>query len=101
MSEIFLNAKSTKTSKFLPLKLIHYTIQGSCHLVIMYGHDLPNCQSFAHQTFGVSRFPHHYFVLYGMYYNRVIPDRWKGMSPAQIEEIQKTQQHQIKERQVY
>ena len=30
----------------------------------------------------------------------MIPDRWKGMSSAQIEEIKKTQQFQIKEKQV-
>ena len=41
-----------------------------------------------------------YILRQSIVYNRVIPDRWKGMSPAQIEEIKKTQQFQIKEKQV-
>jgi 16S rRNA U1498 N3-methylase RsmE len=32
--------------------------------------------------------------------NRVVPDRWKGMSPEQIENIRKEQLRQIEERKV-
>ena len=32
---------------------------------------------------------------------RVIPDRWKGMSPAQIEEVRRTQKFQREEKQVH
>ena len=32
--------------------------------------------------------------------HRVIPDRWKGMSPSQIEEIRMTQEAQKQERAV-
>jgi hypothetical protein len=31
----------------------------------------------------------------------VIPDRWKGMSPAQVNEIRKTQHDQMLEKQVW
>lgn len=33
--------------------------------------------------------------------HRVIPDRWKGMSPAQVNEIRKTQHDQMLEKQVW
>ena len=32
--------------------------------------------------------------------NRVVPDRWKGMSPEQIEAIRKKQLEQVEERKV-
>ena len=32
--------------------------------------------------------------------HRVIPDRWKGMSPSQLEEIRKTQEFQRQEKEV-
>ena len=32
---------------------------------------------------------------------RVIPDRWKGMSPGQIEEVRRTQKFQRDEKQVH
>ncbi len=35
-----------------------------------------------------------------LYYYRVIPDRWKGMSPSQLGEILETQQLQCEEKQV-
>ena len=33
--------------------------------------------------------------------NRVVPDRWKGMSQQQLEQIRKEQQRQMEERQVF
>ena len=32
--------------------------------------------------------------------HRVVPDRWKGMSPEQLADIRRTQELQMKERQV-
>ena len=32
--------------------------------------------------------------------NRVVPDRWKGMSPEQLEQIRKEQLRQIEEKRV-
>lgn len=32
--------------------------------------------------------------------NRVVPDRWKGMSPEQLEAIRRTQQQQVEEKEV-
>lgn len=32
--------------------------------------------------------------------NRVVPDRWKGMSPEQIDQIRKEQARQVEEKKV-
>ena len=32
--------------------------------------------------------------------NRVIPDRWKGMSPSQVQDIRVTQEMQLREKEV-
>ncbi len=54
-------------------------------------------------AFGPNRYTHYsymYICTITVFYYRVIPDRWKGMSPSQVAEIQLTQQLQCEEKQV-